>query len=353
MGKYLDRETKGILLYAPRNEETELIVEFIENWLAPRGCNLIVLLIRYAYQFESHPECAAGNGISYEMYEDGSCGWYPESVVPKPLSKENLIKIREACKRHGIKLVPKMNLLGHQSEKTHRNLPKSKDTPDGLLRAYPEFAETPDAEVTYARSLCPNHPGVKPIVFDLMDELVSICEADAIHIGCDEVHDIGLCDRCKGQSTADIFADWVNTLASHMRQSGKRVYMWGDRLLSQKIYNDTIWDAAGNGTEHAIDKVAKDIMICDWHYSYFEEYKSVGVFQDNGFDFLVCPWLNKKNAVQFLEYAQKHGNERLKGFMLTTWNGSAELARHLMGNKMSTNTTVIESAETIEELFSV
>ena len=70
MGKYLDRETKGILLYAPRNDETELIVEFIEKWLAPRGCNLIVLLIRYAYQFESHPECASGNGITYEMYED-------------------------------------------------------------------------------------------------------------------------------------------------------------------------------------------------------------------------------------------------------------------------------------------
>ena len=237
MKDYFNRETRGICLSVPRNEDTGVVVKFIDEWLAPKKCSLLVLLTRYAYQFESRPECAR----------------------PNALSKENMIKIREACKQNNIRLIPKMNLMGHQSEKT-------KDSMDGLLRAYPEFDETPDTdEVFYCRSLCPNHPGIKPVIFDLMDELIDVCEADGMHIGMDEVFDIGLCDRCKDKSAADIFADWVNTLVSHLSKKNKRAYMWGDRLLSSKTGYGT-WEASGNGTESAINKISKDIIICDWHY---------------------------------------------------------------------------------------
>jgi len=323
MNNHLDREIRGICLNVPKkSEDVALIVRFIDEWLAPRKCNLLVLLTRYAYQFESHPECASTNAVS----------------------KENMIQIREACKRNNIKLIPKMNLMGHQSEKT-------KDSMDGLLKGHPEFDETPDIdEVFYCRSLCPNHPGIKPILFDLMDELTDICEADGMHIGMDEVFDIGLCDRCKDKSTADIFAGWVNILASHLRDRGKRTYMWGDRLLSSKTGYGT-WEASGNATENAINKIAKDIIICDWHYEDLDAYVSVDIFQSHGFDFLVCPWRYKNNAVKFLEYADKHGGENLKGFLATTWHGSAEIAKHMMDIEKSDKETVQNLAMTLDELF--
>jgi len=321
-------EIKGICLNTPPNtkEDTALFVKFIDEWLAPRNCNLIVLLTRYRYQFESRPECASFGA----------------------LSKQNMIAVREACKRNNIKLVPKMNLMGHQSEKT-------KDSMDGLLKAHPEFDETPEAgEVFYCRSLCPSHPDIKPVIFDLMDELIDVCEADGLHIGCDEVFDIGLCERCKstGKSAADIFADWVNALAGHLREKGKRTYMWGDRLLSAKTGYGT-WEASGNATENAINKIAKDIIICDWHYEAMDAYVSVDIFQSHGFDFLVCPWRYKQNAVKFLEYAQKHGGNHLKGFLATTWHSSAVMAKHLLGVEKSDNETAQNLAMTLLELFSV
>jgi len=325
MNKYLDRETRGICLSVPKNEDpqdTQLFVRFIDEWLAPRKCNLLVLLIRYSYAFESHPECAS----------------------PGAISKENLIKIRETCKRNNIALVPKMNLLGHQSEKT-------KNSMDGLLRAHPEFDETPDMdEVFYCRSLCPSHPDIKPIIFDLMDELVEVCEADGLHIGCDEVFDLGLCDRCKDKAAADIFATWVNALAAHLRKNGKRTYMWGDRLLLDKTGYGT-WEASGNATETAIDKIAKDIVICDWHYENLDAYVSVDIFQSHGFDFLVCPWRYKANAVKFLEYANKHGGDKLKGFLATTWHKSSAIIKHIFNIEQSDNETIQKLSETLEELF--
>jgi hypothetical protein len=321
--KYLDREIRGICLGVPDSAGIGLIVKFIDEWLAPRKCNLLVLLTRYAYKFESHPECAS----------------------KKAVSKADMVQIKEACKRNNIKLVPKMNLMGHQSGKT-------RDTLDGLLNAYPGFDETPGMdEVFYCRSLCPNHPDIKPILFDLMDELVDVCESDALHIGMDEVFDIGLCDRCKGISTADIFADWVNALASHLREKGVRTYMWGDRLLSSEETGYGTWEAAANGTEGAIKKIAKDIFICDWHYEDRIKYGSVDIFEENGFDYVVCPWRYKANAVKFLDYAREHGKEHLKGFMATTWHNSAVIANHILGYEKSDNDTIINLAITMEDLF--
>ncbi len=90
---HLDRSVRGVCLTAPAPGETDLFVRFIDTWLAPNGCNLIVLLIRYAYQFESHPECAS----------------------PNALSKADMKKIAGVCRTNSIRLIPKMNLLGHQS----------------------------------------------------------------------------------------------------------------------------------------------------------------------------------------------------------------------------------------------
>ena len=323
MNNILDREIRGICLGVPDSDNIGLIVRFIDEWLAPRQCNLLILLTRYAYQFESHPECAS----------------------QKAISKDEMIQIREACKRNNIKLVPKMNLLGHQSGKT-------RDSLDGLLNAYPEFDETPEMdEVFYCRSICPNHPDVAPIVFDLMDELVDVCEADGLHIGVDEVFDIGLCDRCKDKSTADIFADWVNLLASHLRERGVRTYMWGDRLLSSDETGYGTWEAAANGTEGAINKIAKDIFICDWHYEDNKAYISTDIFSKHGFDFLACPWRYKANAIKFLEYANAHSNDHLKGFLATTWHNSAVIANHILGIESSDNDTIINLAITLDMLF--
>ena len=89
----LSWKTKGIVLTAPLNEELDDVIKFIDDYLAPRGFNMIVMQVRYRYQFKTHPEC-----MGYD-----------------PLSEEDIKKIVRACKENGIRLLPKMNLHGHQS----------------------------------------------------------------------------------------------------------------------------------------------------------------------------------------------------------------------------------------------
>ena len=80
-------KTKGITLTAPLTEEVDDVIKFIDEYLAPRRFNMIILQVRYRYQFKKHPEV-----------------WGYD-----PLSYEDVKKLVSACKRNNIKLVPKIN----------------------------------------------------------------------------------------------------------------------------------------------------------------------------------------------------------------------------------------------------
>lgn len=109
-----------------------------------------------------------------------------------------------------IKIIPLIDLLGHQSWDTH---------PGNLLKTHPEFDETPwvkfpekykwpNEDRLYCKSYCPLHPGVHDVVFPLVDEVCDAFEAEAFHAGMDEVFYIGedKCPRCGGKDKSELFA---------------------------------------------------------------------------------------------------------------------------------------------------
>ena len=77
------------------------------------------------------------------------------------------------------------------------------------------------------------HPGVNRVAFSLMDEIVDAFEADAIHVGLDEVFLIGG-DACPntqgGWDSGVLFAKAVEDLHRHLTcEKGLTMLMWGDR----------------------------------------------------------------------------------------------------------------------------
>lgn len=294
---------RGLCISVPKQEDFDVFKRMIVEVLPEHDCNTLVLLTRYKYQFTSHPNVA----------------------VKGALSKAQARELAALCKEHGIRLIPKMNLLGHQSGKTRGSL-------DGLLAAYPEFDETPDLdEVRYCRSLCPRHPEVKKVVFALADELIEAFDADAIHVGADEVFEIGRCPRCKGFPNDELFAEWINALYERFVTKNKlEMLMWGDRLLDAEATGYSEWEASSNGTAGAIDRVPKDILICDWHYGKRDDYPSIGIFTDKGFRMVVCPWKEVENTEALVRFAAANRSDRLLGVLTTTWCDGGAVARYLV-----------------------
>ncbi|MGD0580012.1 MAG: family 20 glycosylhydrolase, partial [Bryobacteraceae bacterium] len=217
---------RGIRLSAPMPGEVQRMTKFIREVLVREGVNTLVLEINYRYQFQRHPEVADADALSLE----------------------DARAIAAAAREAGIELIPLVNLLGHQSwaKKTF-----------GLLKAHPEFDETPelykDNEGIYCRSYCLLHPRVHEVVFDVIDEILEAFQADALHAGMDEVFLIGeeSCARCKGKDKAQLFAGEVRAIHDHLAARGRRLWIWSDRLIDGNTTGIGEWEASQNGTAAA------------------------------------------------------------------------------------------------------
>ena len=294
---------RALHLLHPRPDGLPKTKQLVGEVLAPMGINVLILEVDYQFQFQSHPELQC-QGINKEQARD----------------------LAEVCRKSGVRLIPLFNCLGHQSERGGAS---------ALLRKHPEFEQTPDPPVgnekIYSHEWCPSHPDVDKIVFDLLDELIAAFDADALHVGMDEVFLIGSknCPRCQGKDVAQLFAGVVNQLHQHLvKEKGVEMLMWGDRLLKSPEYGSK-WAASKTGTHPAIDLVPKDIIICDWHYPLQKDYPSVRLFQEKGFRVLPATYQSSDAAVAFIRCSRKEATDRMLGFLFTCWrdgNGEQLLA---------------------------
>lgn len=314
---------RGVHLMAPGTSELPLVKRAIAETLVPLGVNVIVFEVNYRFAWESHPELRAGDAITKDQARD----------------------LAALCRQHSIRLIPLFNCLGHQSW-AKQTFP--------LLAKHPELDETPqipsDNPGIYCRSWCPQHPQVNEIVFALMDELLAAFAADALHVGMDEVFLIASdqCPRCRGQEPAKLFAKAVNDYHRHLVGEKKvTMLMWGDRLLDDKEMKYGEWEASRNGTAAAIDLVPKDVVMCDWHYEAREAYPSIPFFERRGFRVWPSSWRNQPAALALLKYARQNAGEKLCGHLCTTWTGSAQVARALLGE---TDASVKQAREIVETM---
>jgi hypothetical protein len=292
---------RGLHLSAPNRKDLPTALSFLRESLPKEGVNTLLLEFGYNFNFQSRPEFTNASALG------------PDEVR----------QLAAACREQGIQLIPQINCLGHQSW-SGRN--------DKLLQKHPEFDETPGKHPgntnIYCRSYCPLHPGVHAVLFDLMDELARACEARAFHVGLDEVFILADpdCPRCKGKDPAELFAGEVKTLHAHLKSIGCRMWMWGDRFLDGKATRIGKWEASENGTHPAVDRVPKDIVICDWHYE--KAHDTPRFFAAKGFDVVACPWRKPDVALGQLEGmrrlragADRAVAERGLGLVQTTWCG--------------------------------
>jgi hypothetical protein len=285
---------RGVHLSAHSDQQVGQLIEVLPK-LAAAGVNVLVVEVDYSFEFQSHPEVRASQ------------------FVTKARARE----LTQAAHAQGMRLIPQLNCLGHQSW--------SKTTAP-LLVKHPEFDETPgqfpDNKGIYCRSWCPQNPEVNTVVFALIDELIDAFEADAFHVGMDEVFIIASehCPRCKGGDPARLFAKTVYDLHRHIVGERKvEMLMWGDRLLDAQATGNSEWEAAKNGTQGAIDLIAKDIIVCDWHYGKRGDYPSVPLLLKRGFCVWPSGWQPLEASQAFSAFTRQQKDKHLVGYLCTTW----------------------------------
>src|SRR6266581_1660128 len=82
---------RGFCIASPSGNRVDEFIKFIEEELASRSVNVLILRVDYSFQFLSLPEMADKGG----------------------LSKEQAQKIAAVCRQRQIRIIPLVNLLGH------------------------------------------------------------------------------------------------------------------------------------------------------------------------------------------------------------------------------------------------
>jgi hypothetical protein len=328
---------RGFCIAAPEPKDVDRFIKFIEEELVPRSVNTLILRVDYNYQYRNHPELS-------------------DSVA---LSKKEVHKLVAVCKNNNISIIPQVNLLGHQSWAGRIG---------NLLKVHPEFDETPkvrmpdkyvwpNADGLYCKSYCSLHPDVHKVVFDLIDEICDVFEAEAFHAGMDEVFYIGeaQCPRCSGRDKAELFAGEVRTIRDHLASSGRKLWIWGDRLIDGKTTGIGEWEASYNNTYRAVDMIPKDVIICDWHYERPDQ--TPVYFAMKGLSVVTCPYRNPGSAVmqardmiKFRNNSTPEMKERFLGMVQTVWSGVGQFLDSYYGKRPES--TVNTPVNCFKALFS-
>jgi hypothetical protein len=286
-----------------RNDADLQAVEGQLPALASLGVNVLVLEVDYAFEFRSHPELR---------------------IAEKVITRVGARRFVNACRKHGIRVIPQFQSFGHQSW--------ARDTWP-LLAKYPELDLTPGAfpqnEGIYCREWDPTNPRVYRIVYALIDEIVDAFDAEALHVGMDEVFLIGhdASPSTKGKDPAEVFAKAVNDLYAHVvKKRGLRMIMWGDRLIDAERYDYGEWEASRNNTWPAIYMIPRDIVIADWHYETRDSYPSLSLFLDKGFRVLPTSWKDVEASRRLIESSQGLKHPGVLGHLFTSWTKIEKLA---------------------------
>ncbi|UCC69011.1 MAG: family 20 glycosylhydrolase, partial [Armatimonadota bacterium] len=130
------------------------------------------------------------------------------------IEPDDLTRLAEWARGLNLDLVPEVQSLAHAYY---------------LACAHPEIAEL--AEADFPDTYCPCNPRSYEILFDVMSAYIELTKCGSVHIGHDEWRAAGLCPKCRGRDTGELFGEDVVKISSWLGERGLGVWMWGDHLV--------------------------------------------------------------------------------------------------------------------------
>ncbi|NMA43944.1 MAG: family 20 glycosylhydrolase [Oligosphaeraceae bacterium] len=234
-------------------------------------------------------------------------------------SAEELKEIIGYAAQHGVSIIPGLATLGHADlllkKEEFKPLSELRDGSKGRITASPAL----DID------LCPSSAAVRQLLTNYLTEVSEIFEASSyLHIGADEVYNIGYCPECRKKTETfageqELFLQHIKFVHELVVKLGKRMMMWDDMF---EIYPDIL------------SEVPRDVIMVNWLYREnvpcFYGHFSNQRFEDwlerydrLGFEYLIAPAdYTFSNPQTFTEYAENH---HPAGGLLTTWEKAGSL----------------------------
>ena len=300
---------RGVHLFLPAREEIPFYRRLVEHILSPMGYNCIFMQISAGMEFESHPEINAGYVHAIEQMKAGIWPAFPHHQLAggKFLTKAEVAELVAFAAEFGIDVIPEVQSLGHVQYITlpHPEIAEvaASDQDDAAVDTRQED-ERP--KFFYQHSYCPSNPDSYRILFDILDEIIEVMKPKKyVHMGHDEVYEIGLCPTCRQKTPATLLAEDINRLHDYLAQKGLTMMMWADMLQPVTKYK----------TYDAIDRIPKDILMLDFIWYFHMDKDIEDNLLDKGFQVI----FGNMYSSHFPRYESRIRKNGVIGAQTSTW----------------------------------
>lgn len=305
---------RGVHLMLPHPSQFEFAKRLVKYVISPMGYNCIIMEVAGGMEFESHPEI---NRAVEEAWEKGLKGEWPhfphgEAGMGATVKKELIRDFVAYCREFGVDVVPEIQSLGHVQFMTVAH-PDIAERPEGKEKT--EEIDGKDADIPpnefYGHSYCPSNPKSYEILFDLIDEIVDVFSPkEYVHMGHDEVYQIGVCPRCKDKTPATLLAEDVNKIHAYLAKKGLKMMIWADMFQKVTKYQ----------TSAALEQIPEDIILLDfvWYFHMNED------IEDNLLEKNRKVVMGNMYSSHYPRYESRVVKEGILGAQTSTWVTTAE-----------------------------
>ncbi len=315
-------EFRGVHLGLPERSQIDFFKRLIKYLFVPMCYNTIFIELAAAMRYDKYPQI---NEKWVEASED-----YKEGRGPKPphfemlcngsfLEKDEVTEIVSYAKDFGFEVIPEIQSLGHVQYITMAFPELAEIEVSDLDKKNIDFySEDERPDVKFYHSCCPSNEKYYEVLFNIVDEVLEVVQPERfVHMGHDEVYQIGVCELCEKRGAAEMFAEEVTRLHDYLAKKGLRMMMWADMLH----------DVTGYKTPPAIKKIPKDIVMLDFIW-YFHLDKDIEKhLLANGFEVMV----GNLYSSHFPRYEERISKKGMIGGEVSTWVGIDEYTLGMEG----------------------
>ncbi|MEA4824505.1 MAG: family 20 glycosylhydrolase [Clostridiaceae bacterium] len=254
---------RGFHFGLPPRSELGFARRLIRYVLIPMRYNQLFIEFAGGMRFDSHPEISAawleGNRASKEHRQPP----FPHGEMVaggELLEKDEVRAFLGYARDFGFEIIPEVQSFGHVQYITyaHPEIAEREDRTNIVGDTRGEDARPPEF---YAHCYCPSLEESYRIIYDLIDEIVDVASPQHfVHMGHDEIYQVGVCPRCKDLDRADLYCKHVTAMHDYLARKGLRMMIWADMLHPTMRY----------GTPLAITRLPRDIVLLDfvWYFHF-------------------------------------------------------------------------------------
>ncbi|KPL12831.1 MAG: hypothetical protein AMS26_16145 [Bacteroides sp. SM23_62] len=232
------------------------------------------------------------NAVIFEVEDKLRFRRQPLVAAPQSISIDEMAALTRYARERHIEITPLVQGLGHAT----------------FILKHEHYANL--RELPYNRwAFCPLDEGTYDVLFDMyLDAIDATPGSRYLHIGGDEIGNIGLCPRCKPTADAEgelsLNLYWLKRVCEFAEKNGRIPIFWDDMPLKEAgVYRSTYssdidfeqaskdWENGGPILERLISDFPKNCVYNRWNYSMARQPGNIFAldwYRDNGLQAMIA-----------------------------------------------------------------